>query len=210
MQHPDGGWSQLPGGASDAYATGESLAALHQTAGVSITSTAYQKGLHFLLNTQKVDGTWFIASRIHPPAPVSPPYVETGWPYGHDQFVSAMGTSWAVSALLLALPESTTAPAPLQFDSLKARHVPDWMTTVLFGGRTDVQKLLDSGWDANSATRNGTTALMMAAPDFEKTELLVARGADVNARARKSRYTALMIAASHHATESVRLLLSWR
>jgi ankyrin repeat protein len=65
---------------------------------------------------------------------------------------------------------------------------------------------MDSGWDVNSATANGTTALMMAAPDKDKTALLIAHGARVNAKS-KTRYTALMIAASHHATGSVRLLL---
>jgi hypothetical protein len=40
---------------------------------------------------------------MHPPAPVSPPYFETGHPFGHDQFISAMAESRAVMALADAL-----------------------------------------------------------------------------------------------------------
>ena len=206
LQQPDGGWSQMPGLPSDAYATGETLAALVQAGGVPASGSPFQKGLRYLLRTQKSDGTWFVASRIHPPAPLSPPYAESGWPYGHDQFISAMGTCWATAALLLALPESPAPPAPLRLASLQPVAPPAWASTVLFGGMSDLQKLLDSGWDPNSTTPNRTTALMMAAPDFEKTALLAGRGANVNAKA-KTRFTALMIAANHHATDSVRFLL---
>jgi ankyrin repeat protein len=207
LERSDGGWGQMPGRKSDAYATGEVLAVLHQVAGLGVESGAYQKGLRYLLSTQKADGTWFVESRGHAPAPLSPPYVESGWPYGHDQYISAMGTSWAVSALLLALPELPGAPLPLTWTSMQPKAVPDWATSVLFGDTATVRKLLDSGWDPNSATPNGTTALMMAAPDFEKTTLLLASGAAVNARAAGTRITALMVAASHRASDSVHLLL---
>lgn len=205
-QREDGGWSQLPDRASDAYATGEALAALHQAAGIPASHPAYQKGLAYLLRTQKPDGTWFVSSRVHPPAPLSPPYFESGLPYGHDQFISAMGTAWAGIALLLALPETSTPPAPLKVASLQPANVPVWAEKVLFGGTGDIQRLLDSGWDPNSATSKGTSALMMAAPDFEKAQLLIEHGARVNARSRTG-YTPLMIAASHRATDSVRLML---
>jgi ankyrin repeat protein len=206
LQQPDGGWAQLPGLPSDAYSTGETLVALHQAAGVAVTSAAYRKGLEYLLGTQEPDGTWFVVSRLHPPAPVSPPYLETGWPHGHDQFISSMGTSWAVSALLLALPESPIVP-PLSWTSTMPLAAPQWAATVLFGGVNGLRKLLDSGWNPNSSTRNGTTALMMAAPDFEKTALLIARAAAVQTKA-NTRFTSLMVAASHHATDSVHLLLA--
>jgi len=72
-----------------------------------------------------------------------------------------------------------------------------------------VKRLLDSGLDANSATKSGgTTALMMAAPDVEKMKLLIDRGANVNARS-ETKYTALMVATQHRdSTAAVRLLLA--
>jgi ankyrin repeat protein len=205
-QRPDGGWGQIPDRPSDAYATGEALSALNQAGRMSISDPIYQKGLKFLLNTQKPDGTWFVASRLNPPAPLSPPYFETGFPYGHDQFISAMGTSWAASALLLALPQSSASPEPLQFSGAKPKNVPAWVDTVLFGGVGDLTRLIDSGWNVNGPTAMGTTPLMMAAPDAAKVSILLEHGADPNARS-NTRYTALMFAASYHATDSVRLLL---
>jgi hypothetical protein len=117
-----------------------------------------------------------------------------------------MGTSWASIALLLALPLAQRQPVAIAFDELKPANVPAWAETVLFGDVRELQKLLDNGWDPNSATKAGTTALMMAAPDPEKCALLLKRGAVVNAKTNK-RYTALMIAANHGASPSVRMLL---
>ena len=45
---------------------------------------AWRRGLQYLLETQAGDGSWHVASRLHPPAFVSPPYFESGYPYGHD------------------------------------------------------------------------------------------------------------------------------
>ena len=117
-----------------------------------------------------------------------------------------MGTSWATAALLLALPESATRPDSLHLPGVKPMNPPAWSDTVLFGRTEDLPKLIDSGWNTNSTTPQGTTALMLAAPDAQKASLLLQQGADPNAKS-KTRYTALMIAASHHATDSVRILL---
>jgi ankyrin repeat protein len=206
-QKPDGGWGQIKDRASDAYATGEALMALTDAAGVSTASVPYQKGLRYLLRTQNPDGTWQVNTRLHAPAPLSPPYFETGFPYGPDQVISAAGTSWAAAALIRALPDSRHPPAPLALPSLMTANVPSWAETVLFGTPGDLSQLIASGWDVNSATARGTSALMMAAPDPQKISILLDRGADINAKS-KTRYTALMIAATHHATESVRLLLN--
>jgi ankyrin repeat protein len=206
-QRTDGGWGQIPGRPSDAYATGEALSALNRAAGVLPSHSSWQRGLRYLLQTQKPDGTWFVSSRLNPPAPLSPPYFDSGFPYGHDQFISAMGTSWAASALLLALPESDTTPEPLDVSTFKPAAAPAWAETVLFGRIAELRKLIATGWDVNSATPRGTTALMMAAPEADKVSLLLQHGANLNARS-KTRYTALMIAVSHHATDSVRLLLA--
>ena len=85
---------------SDAYATGSTLVALHLAGGVATDLPAYRRGLAFLVNTQRDDGSWFIKSRSKP----FQPYFESGFPHGRDQFISAAATGWAVAALALACP----------------------------------------------------------------------------------------------------------
>jgi hypothetical protein len=97
-QHADGGWSQLDSLKSDAYATGQSLFALNQSGQLDITTTAYQKGIEFLLGSQLSDGSWLVKTRSYPFVP----YVTSGFPHGDDQFISAAGSNWAVIALSLA------------------------------------------------------------------------------------------------------------
>jgi hypothetical protein len=97
-QRTDGGWSQLPTLESDAYATGQALVALNQAGGVSVTHPAYQRGIGFLLKTQKQDGSWFIQSRSFP----FQKQFNSGFPYEKHQWISAAGTSWATMALTLA------------------------------------------------------------------------------------------------------------
>jgi hypothetical protein len=100
QQRPDGGWSQSEHLASDAYATGESLVAMAEGGGVSTTHDAYQRGLRYLLSTQRADGSWYVSSR----SPKFQPYFDGGFPYEHDQWISSMATGWATAALTLALP----------------------------------------------------------------------------------------------------------
>jgi ankyrin repeat protein len=207
-QHEDGGWTQLPAMTSDAYATGEVLSALHEAAGIPVSDPAYQRGVRFLLKAQEADGSWHVNSRLHPPAPVSPPYFETGFPYKHDQFVSAMATSWAAAALLHALPvkagEGLRRPAA---PDIAPAEQPAWVQVALNGSAADLKKLLDDGMKPDAKTAEGTTALMLAARDIEKVKLLTERGADVNARAATG-VNALMVAARHRGNvEVVRLLL---
>ncbi len=97
-QQADGGWAQQAGMASDAYATGSALVALHQAGGVEVTARAYQRGLAFLLKSQQSDGTWQVRSRSRP----IQAYFESGFPYGKDQFISMAASCWATTALLLA------------------------------------------------------------------------------------------------------------
>jgi ankyrin repeat protein len=207
-QRTDGGWSQLPALASDAYATGAVLFALHESAGIKTNDPAYQRGLRFLLNSQQPDGSWRVTSRLHPPAPLSPPYVDTEFPTGHDQFISILGTSWAVTALLQALPIQTKSPVPSALATTQqALEQPAWASVALRGSVAELQTLLDDKLSPNAKTAAGTTALMLAARDIEKVKLLLARGADVNARAATG-ITALMIAARYKGNaEVVRLLL---
>jgi ankyrin repeat protein len=102
-QRPDGGWSQIPTLASDAYATGQALVALKDSGAAAVTDPAYQRGVRFLLNSQFEDGSWHVKTRAMP----IQPYFESGFPFGHDQWISASATNWATQALVaLASPES--------------------------------------------------------------------------------------------------------
>jgi hypothetical protein len=98
-QRTDGGWSQLPTLASDAYATGEALVALEQSGAVTASDAAYRRGVAFLLKTQLADGSWFVRSR----AIAIQPFFESGFPHGRDQFISAAATNWAAMALAAAV-----------------------------------------------------------------------------------------------------------
>ena len=195
-QREDGGWSAVAGRGSDVYSTGQALVALHDGASVANLDRSYRQGVEFLLGAQAADGTWHVRSRLHPPAPVSPPYFDAGYPHGHDQFISMQGASWAVMALAYALDSVVVAPVPSTTGAAPA-DVEPWVETLLFGTVDDVRRLLDDGLSPDAATRSGgTTALMMAAPDVAKMRLLLDRGASVNARA-GSRFTALMVAAQY-------------
>jgi hypothetical protein len=99
-QRDDGGWGQTPDRPSDAYATGSALVALHLGADLPCSDPLYQKGLSYLMQTQKDDGSWHVVSRSKP----FQPYFESGFPYGKDQFISMSATAWATSALALSCP----------------------------------------------------------------------------------------------------------
>jgi hypothetical protein len=97
-QRSDGGWAQIPSLESDAYATGQALVALKEAGAVSAADPAYTRGIAFLLKTQAADGSWFVKSR----AIAFQPYFESGFPYGHDQWISAAATNWATMALVMS------------------------------------------------------------------------------------------------------------
>jgi ankyrin repeat protein len=97
-QNADGGWSQLPGVNSDAYATGMVLVALHWGVGLPATDPVYERGVEYLLRTQEVDGSWF----VHKRAAASNAYFESGFPHGKFQFISYAGSCWATMALMYA------------------------------------------------------------------------------------------------------------
>jgi hypothetical protein len=98
-QRADGGWSQLPSMQSDAYATGEALYALQAVNAVPASDPACRRGLEYLIKSQAKDGSWHVQTRSLP----IQPYFESGFPYGHDQWISSAGTSWAAMALTLAV-----------------------------------------------------------------------------------------------------------
>lgn len=107
-QRADGGWGQLAGLDSDAWAAGSALHALH-LAGIAPTHAAYRRGVDFLLRTQFSDGSWWVRSRAWP----FQPHFDSAFPHGRDQWISAAGTAWATAALLHTL-EPTVAPASLR------------------------------------------------------------------------------------------------
>jgi len=108
LQRDHGGWAQLPGLEADAYATGLSLYALHEGGGVAPTAEPYRRGVKFLLATQCEDGSWHVRSRSYK----FQPFFESGFPHGHDQWISAAGSGWAAMALMLTLPPVDPGAAP--------------------------------------------------------------------------------------------------
>ena len=204
-QQADGGWASLDGRPSDAYSTAQALIALHEAGGTPVTAPAFTHGIEYLLKTQATDGSWHVESRLHPPAPVSPRYFETGHPYGHDQFVSMMGECLAVMALAEALGPAKSVPLVLKEAEPPATE--PWVETMLFGTAAQVKLQLDDGLDPNAGTIGGVTALMLAAPDLDKMKLLVDRGANVEVRA-KNRFSALLVTAQYpDAIAAMNLLL---
>jgi len=99
-QRTDGGWPQTSFLSSDAYATGQTMVALVKTGMLKVDAPAYQRALKFLISTQHADGSWYVRSR----SPKFQPFFESGFPYGHDQWISAMATGWAASAVAMSLP----------------------------------------------------------------------------------------------------------
>jgi N-acyl-D-amino-acid deacylase len=104
LQKSDGGWAQTKWFESDAYATGQSLVALH-AGGMLAKDPVYRRGVQYLLSTQNRDGSWHVRSR----SPKFQPYFESGFPYGGDQWISSMATGWAVMALAHAVPPAARA-----------------------------------------------------------------------------------------------------
>jgi ankyrin repeat protein len=96
LQKPDGGWSQIPTLASDAYATGQALTALVEAGGLAVTDPVYRQGMQFLLDSQLEDGSWYVRTRVIPVQP----YFDSEFPHGTDQFISAAATNWATMALI--------------------------------------------------------------------------------------------------------------
>jgi hypothetical protein len=97
-QRADGGWAQKDGMASDPYATGTALVALHRAGGLPTDHPAYRQGVAFLVRTQQADGSWLVKSRSNP----FQPYYESGFPHGTNQFISVAASGWATTALVLA------------------------------------------------------------------------------------------------------------
>ncbi len=122
-------------------------------------------------------------------------------------------TDSARDSLLAAIRRGAVADATRLLDdgvspnSVAADGTPVLMAAVLFADAAMVDVLLKHGADANQTGAGGTTALMWAVPNLEKVRLLVARGANVNARSATER-TALLAAAAYPRTvDLLRFLL---
>jgi hypothetical protein len=98
LQREDGGWSGNRYLGSDAFSTSTALYALHET-GTAASETVYRRGVSYLLSTQYPDGSWYVRSRSFK----FQPYFESDFPFGHDQWISAAATAWAVMALAPAV-----------------------------------------------------------------------------------------------------------
>jgi len=97
-QRRDGGWAQTDELASDAYATGSALVALHLAGGLPTSDPVYRRGVVFLLWNQRQDGTWLVRSRSRP----FQTYYESGFPHGKNQFISMAASGWATASLALS------------------------------------------------------------------------------------------------------------
>lgn len=95
-QNADGGWAWDANHPSDALATGQSLYALSVTQSDHENIKAFQNGIAFLLQTQKDNGEWVVASTL---ARMKEKTVPTS---------NYWGTAWAVIGLLHSLPQNNS------------------------------------------------------------------------------------------------------
>jgi len=102
QQNADGGWSQTPELASDAYATGQTLYVLAR-AGIKPDSTTMRRGVDFLIRTQHEDGSWPMLSRVNAKN-LNP--------------ITAAGTAWALLGLIRSS-ESGVRSAYLNSDRMQ-------------------------------------------------------------------------------------------
>jgi hypothetical protein len=101
LQRADGGWSQtVPKLTSDAFATGQTLYAL-SLAGLTAERPEVQRGIDYLVATQKPDGSWPMASRSTP----------DGSPGGAKLLtpITCAASSWATLGLARLVPYESPA-----------------------------------------------------------------------------------------------------
>lgn len=102
LQRADGGWSQLaPELQSDAFATGQTMYAL-SLAGLPAVQPEIQRGIDFLVATQRPDGSWPMTSRSTP----------DGSPGGAKLLtpITCAASSWATLGLARLVPKDKPAP----------------------------------------------------------------------------------------------------
>ncbi len=94
-QLSDGSWAGNRHLSGDPYSTGFAIFALREGAAWKADAKPIANAAKWLRATQREDGTWYQKSR----APKFQPYFESGFPYGHDQWISAGATAWAIVGL---------------------------------------------------------------------------------------------------------------
>lgn len=145
QQRSDGGWSQLPGMDSDAYATATVLYALSES-GMDSELDSYRRGLEYLLDQQLSDGSWHVTSRSKP----FQTYFETGYPHGKDQFISTTAACWSVLAMLHSLPKKS----PAEIITLEGTEPIVWPESDLSGRiMIGAHKFIDSQIDVANKKR---------------------------------------------------------
>jgi ankyrin repeat protein len=205
QQQADGSWSQLDGGAGDAYATGQALTVLQQTGQLDHRAPAFTRGLAFLLAGQRPDGSWHVSTRRTGPGL---PYFDAGYPHGEDQFLSFAAGAWATMALALGLDPRPThwvhgnANAPLPAERTDPFQLPQPHRAAAFGTVEELTALLDAGAPVDEPGPELLTPLMFAVHDPAKWRLLLERGASHEPRTRRG-FTPLSIAAWHSGAEDL-------
>jgi len=106
QQRSDGGWAGNPDLGNDAHSTGVALHALRETGFLSAAAVAHRRGAEYLLSTQYPDGSWHVRSRAVP----FQPYFQSGFPFEHDQWISAAATGWAAEALARSIESRPAGP----------------------------------------------------------------------------------------------------
>jgi hypothetical protein len=96
---------------SDAHSTGKALYALREAGFITAADPAHRRGVQYLLRTQYSDGSWYVRSR----AVGFQPYFQSGFPFEHDQWISAAGTAWAAEAIARGIQFSMVASAAYQW-----------------------------------------------------------------------------------------------
>lgn len=211
-QRADGGWAQIPTRASDAWATGSALVALHQAGGLSVDDPSYVRGVDFLLRTQLTDGTWRVETRRRTEGL---PHFETGFPHGVHQFISFAASCWAACALGSAVAPGPSAawlrraPLPREADEA-AGPLPPLVRAAVSREADVLGALLAAGADANEAGPVGLTPLLAAAGDAGLVRLLLDHGADPAAPSALGLTPLQAAADGEGGLESMRLLLARR
>ncbi|MBS1708110.1 MAG: ankyrin repeat domain-containing protein [Armatimonadetes bacterium] len=212
-QDKDGGWAQVSGRPSDAYATGLSMVALRASGGAA-RSQAMTRGASWLLAHQQKDGTWHVKTRR---VVEGLPYFETGFPYGFDQFISCTATGWATAALavygtdghvqaLTTKPKAKRREPRVVFS--KDTRLDKLFHAVTRGSAADVAAALKAGAPADGTVFGKVTPLMLATRDSEMVHLLLQSRANPNAKSSQATTPLIMAARSDGGRESMRLLLA--